>query len=375
MGNGFRAYNPYTQVFQAPDNTGFSPFGKGGGNWYAYCAGDPVNLSDPSGHAAGRVISTRRDTSFQPLLNDPVFREIFTAVIGVALSPLAGGGAVITAGLAGIALLQGAAGVGAVLLSDGHPDASTGLRLLQGGLGVVDALASFGLAAKAEEAWHAGSTASRGQGVIAKSGGGHNSYPIIGGQNRVIGALYNNPNSSRLIIEGHGFPMDASMRVDMPQGSLMSFYANKGVMLKQQGQTGMEEAIINGARPGKPGKMNVPDYKLGPTTYENWHTLITGEQKVTKVRADIPKLVEDAYNDAVKNSDASIFRVFDSTSLGEIMEWLENHNTFKFTSIEGYFCRGTLPWTWSEASVKAARDYNLHYDRQLAKMFYASLGI
>ncbi|WP_397457346.1 RHS repeat-associated core domain-containing protein, partial [Pseudomonas versuta] len=28
-----------------------SPFGEGGLNGYAYCAGDPVNRIDPSGHA------------------------------------------------------------------------------------------------------------------------------------------------------------------------------------------------------------------------------------------------------------------------------------------------------------------------------------
>lgn len=34
--------------FQSPDSQ--SPFGAGGLNCYAYCAGDPVNFSDPSGH-------------------------------------------------------------------------------------------------------------------------------------------------------------------------------------------------------------------------------------------------------------------------------------------------------------------------------------
>ncbi|MCY1190730.1 hypothetical protein D9M71_225120 [compost metagenome] len=35
--------------FQAQDS--FSPFGVGGLNGYAYCAGDPVNRVDPSGHS------------------------------------------------------------------------------------------------------------------------------------------------------------------------------------------------------------------------------------------------------------------------------------------------------------------------------------
>ncbi|MEE1920603.1 hypothetical protein V0R50_09130 [Pseudomonas sp. 148P] len=36
--------------FSGADN--LSPFGAGGLNAYAYCNGDPLNLSDPSGHAA-----------------------------------------------------------------------------------------------------------------------------------------------------------------------------------------------------------------------------------------------------------------------------------------------------------------------------------
>ncbi|MCF5706971.1 RHS repeat-associated core domain-containing protein [Pseudomonas syringae] len=48
LGNGYRAYNPVLMRFNSSDS--LSPFGKGGLNAYAYCAGDPVNRSDPSGH-------------------------------------------------------------------------------------------------------------------------------------------------------------------------------------------------------------------------------------------------------------------------------------------------------------------------------------
>jgi len=48
LGNGYRAFNPVLMRFNSPDS--LSPFGKGGLNSYAYCAGDPVNFSDPSGH-------------------------------------------------------------------------------------------------------------------------------------------------------------------------------------------------------------------------------------------------------------------------------------------------------------------------------------
>jgi len=48
LGNGYRAYDPILMRFNSPDS--LSPFGEGGLNAYAYCVGDPVNRSDPTGH-------------------------------------------------------------------------------------------------------------------------------------------------------------------------------------------------------------------------------------------------------------------------------------------------------------------------------------
>ena len=81
LGNGYRAFNPVLMRFNSPDS--LSPFGEGGINAYAYCAGDPVNRVDPTGHMFGSP-SLRLRQGVQP----PRLRITSNEVLRLQVGPL-----------------------------------------------------------------------------------------------------------------------------------------------------------------------------------------------------------------------------------------------------------------------------------------------
>ncbi|QRO34256.1 hypothetical protein I6K04_05825 [Chromobacterium violaceum] len=123
LGNGHRAYEPVLKRFDQPDS--FSPFGRGGINPYAYCAGDPVNRADPSGHMSWQAIA-----------------GIASGVVGLALVPFTLGQS-LTAAACVLAGLETASGLAAIL-SGALEDADAKLSSALGWAALAAGAASIG---------------------------------------------------------------------------------------------------------------------------------------------------------------------------------------------------------------------------------------
>ncbi|XXX72193.1 RHS repeat-associated core domain-containing protein [Sorangium sp. So ce134] len=139
LGNGYRAYNPVLMRFNTPDD--WSPFGAGGINRYAYCAGDPINRVDPSGHlSVGAwigiglgVVGIIATVATFGLAAAPVI-----AAEGVVAGLAAGASAVGVVG--GLGLAADITGIVSGALEEAAPEASAILGWVSMGLGAPGAM-------------------------------------------------------------------------------------------------------------------------------------------------------------------------------------------------------------------------------------------
>ncbi|WP_280176254.1 RHS repeat-associated core domain-containing protein, partial [Xenorhabdus stockiae] len=139
LGNGYRTYNPVLMRFTAPDS--LSPFGAGGLNPYAYCLGDPINRTDPSGHiSVGSILG--------------IALGLFGMAAELAAVIPTGGASLTLSGavLAGAGFLGAATGLASSLTEESNPQASSILGWVSMGAGVVSMVPLFGKLARGMKA-------------------------------------------------------------------------------------------------------------------------------------------------------------------------------------------------------------------------------
>jgi len=135
LGNGYRFYSPGLGRFYAPDS--LSPFGSGGFNPYAYCAGDPVNHTDPSGHLSWQAI-TGITLGALGLVFSVVTMGMSVAAAGGVLAAISSTSCttMIVGGLGGLA---DATGIASGILEATNPQASSVLGWISFATGLAGA--------------------------------------------------------------------------------------------------------------------------------------------------------------------------------------------------------------------------------------------
>ncbi|WP_080419805.1 RHS repeat domain-containing protein [Burkholderia ubonensis] len=140
----YRPYDPELMMFLAPDSE--SPFGSGGLNRYAYCAGDPVNRIDPDGHSFWKWLIAGVGIALGALGT--------IASLGAAAPALAGGIAALTvsgalsvasATLGAVSLTTGVASM--ILEATGNESAAGILGWISLGTGIASAVTGLAPAA------------------------------------------------------------------------------------------------------------------------------------------------------------------------------------------------------------------------------------
>ena len=130
LGNGYRAYNPTTMRFHLPDSQ--SPFGAGGINSYSYCS-DPINYSDPTGHAS-HWINLKDDS----LINHGSLISTFLwgGVAIMAAIPTGGTSLLLGGALLGTEIAATSFGIASALTERSNPELSKKLGWASLGLGL-----------------------------------------------------------------------------------------------------------------------------------------------------------------------------------------------------------------------------------------------
>ncbi|MBF8774199.1 RHS repeat-associated core domain-containing protein [Pseudomonas fulva] len=221
LGN-YRAYDPDTMTFCSPDDA--SPFGIGGPATYAFCAGDPINYHDPSGHARVSHLSA---VVAPPIMTTREFR-IAVAVGSILTAPIGGGALATTLGV-----VSGGLELASVLVEDSDPQLASTLNVLSFGTGLGSVAAGLSGASRLTGAASRSLVGTRT--VADKTMAGVSGYRYIDDQLRLFEDTHK--GAKRLVVELHGAADDTGKALgkvvtsegDLDAREFMQYLSKKGV--------------------------------------------------------------------------------------------------------------------------------------------------
>ncbi|WP_422418630.1 RHS repeat domain-containing protein [Pseudomonas sp. GZD-222] len=346
-----RVYDPFYMSFQSPDS--WSPFGAGGPAAYAYCAGDPVNYHDPSGHQM--VAQYQRQEAIAAMYTKE-FR-IGMAVAGVVMAPFTGGASLqTTLAVTGLTMVAAGFDIASIVLEDSDPELARvfgyvafGTGFASMGVGVRGALRTSGRlpGSSLRQAMRSPVTKE-----VSRM------HPTVTASHTVFGKSMNSPyslwssgqNSKRLVINAHGTPVkgysDAVTGQPVPGyfktnvAKKIGFYADEGFKVSMKGHN-YAELIGGGYIPSnyyEPGQ--VPNYFL--THFSTADTI-----KEVSGFASIPGFdVSRSFGQVAMQAGVD-YVVIEPGSVITLEQLLNNlaSNGFTYEVVDGLFCRGTLDAT------------------------------
>lgn len=355
LGNGVRVYDPRTQNFQSPDT--LSPFGEGGPNARSYCHNDPVNYSDPSGHA--EIVNQYTVVTHNPAMRDPVVQAIVYGGIGVALAPFTGGASVgWTVAATGLAIASAGFGIASAALEKNDPDlasifgwASLGTGLASGAVGIMGGVVAARAAQAGAGAGRRLGTAdthfmqrivqgaeSRGGGLAAGSSINGNVTTVLEGKpfTSTYELYSGGPNSRTLYIDSHGTAMQKEYVLTPLPTTEIQFRSPIGVKAADVNTTWQQRLTDNTPYRYAPGTTNIPNYILSEFTISQHIT-------VGSLPASSAGNHQVVFELMAKISGTDILRPTSEIIFDDLLTTLKTDG-FTYDRIIGNFCRGPMPY-------------------------------